>query len=178
MSFSKSKVDSYKTIKFLGFGFYYNPQHKQVRVTVHQKSVKRLKDKLRVLTSRSWSVSLKYRLFKLKQVIVGWVNYYRIADMRGLMRETDSFLRRKIRACIWKAWKRISKRFKALKQLIKLFKLKKTDEDAWSLANTRKGITHTFQSLNNFITVKALTLKGLVSLFDYYELSRSSLNIH
>ena len=71
---SKSKVDSYKTIKFLGFGYYYNPRSKQIRVKVHQKSIKRLKDKLKALTSRSWSVKLKYRLFKLKQVIVGWVN--------------------------------------------------------------------------------------------------------
>ena len=175
---SKSKVDSYKTIKFLGFGYYYNPRSKQIRVKVHQKSIKRLKDKLKVLTSRSWSVKLKYRLFKLKQVIVGWVNYYRLADMKSLMIKMDSFLRRRIRACIWKAWKLISKRFSALKQLIRIFKLNKTTEDAWALANTRKGIAHTSKSLNGFITTKALAIKGLVSMKEYYKFSRLKLNIH
>lgn len=153
---SKSKVAYCNDIKFLGFGFYFSPRHQQIRVRVHPKSVKRLKDKLKNITSRSWSVNLEYRLYKIKQVIVGWVNYYRLADMKTLMIEMDSLLRRRIRACIWKAWKRISKRFKALKQLIKLFKLKKTTEDAWALANTRKGIMHTTKALNNFILNKAL----------------------
>lgn len=175
---SKSKVDSYKTIKFLGFGFYYSPRHEQIRVRVHKKSIKRLKDKLKVLTSRSWSVELGYRLFKLKQVIVGWINYYRLADMKKLMIEMDSFLRRRIRACIWKAWKRIRKRFNSLKQLIKIFKLKKTTEDAWALANTRKGIMQTSKSLNSFIINKALAQKGLVSMLEYYNNSRFNLIIH
>jgi len=175
---SKSKVAYCNDIKFLGFGFYYSPQHGQIRVRVHPKSVKRLKDKLKVVTSRSWSVNLKYRLFKLKQIIVGWVNYYRLADMKTLMSEMDSFLRRRIRACIWKVWKRISKRFKALKQLIRLYRLKKTTEDAWALANTRKGIMHTSKSLNGFIINKALAQKGLVSMLEYYNNSCLSLNIH
>lgn len=175
---SKSKVAYCNDIKFLGFGFYYSPRHKQIRVRGHPKSVKRLKDKLKNLTSRSWSVNLEYRLFKIKQVIVGWVNYYRLADMKSLMIEMDSFLRRRIRACIWKTWKRISKRFKPLKQLIKLFKIKKTTEDAWTLANTRKGIMHTTNALKNFIKNKALAPKGLVSLLDYYNASRINLNIH
>lgn len=175
---SKSKVANCTEIKFLGFGFYHSLRHKQIRVIVHRKSVKRLKDKLKLLTSRRWSVNLKYRLFKIQQVIVGWVNYYRLADMKNLMIDMDSFLRRRIRACIWKAWKRISKRFKALKQLIKMFKLNKTTEDAWSLANTRKGIAHTSKSLNGFILNKSLARKGLVSMLEYYKTSRLSLNIH
>jgi RNA-directed DNA polymerase len=175
---SKSKVANCTEIKFLGFGFYRSPRHRQIRARVHKKSIKRLKDKLRKLTSRSWSVDLKYRLFKMKQVIVGWVNYYRLADMKKLMIEMDGFLRRRIRACIWKAWKRIRKRFNSLKQLIKLFKLKKTTEDAWALANTRKGIMQTSKSLNSFIINKALAQKGLVSMLEYYNASRLNLIIH
>lgn len=175
---SKSKVANCTEIKFLGFGFYYSPRHKQIRARVHPKSIRKFKDKLKLLTSRSWSVDLTYRLFKIKQVIVGWVNYYRLADMKTYMSEIDGFLRRRIRACIWKAWKRISKRFKALKQLIKIFKLKKTTEDAWALANTRKGIMQTSKSLNGFIIDKALARKGLVSMLEYYNTSRINLNIH
>ena len=175
---SKSKVDyCTNNIKFLGFGFYYCLRRKQIRIRVHPKSVKRIKDKLRNLTSRSWSVDLKYRLFKLKQVIVGWINYFRLADIKSLTETLDRLIRRRIRACIWKAWKRISKRFNALKRLIVLFKLRKTEEDAWALANTRKGIMHSSKSLNGFIINKALALKGLVSMSDYYK-SRLILNTH
>src|SRR5690554_4148667 len=152
---SKSKVDSYKTIKFLGFGFYYNPRHKQLRVRVHKKSIKRLKNKLRDLTSRRWSIKLEYRLFKIKQVVFGWINYFKLADMRQLM----------------------IKRFNSLKKLIKIFNLNKTIEEAWALANTRKGIMHRSKSLNNFITNKTLALKGLVSMFEYYT-TRINLNVH
>lgn len=60
-----------------------------------KKSIRRLKDKHKALTSRSWSVALDYRLYKLKQVIVGWVNYYRLADMKSLKSKMDSFLRRR-----------------------------------------------------------------------------------
>lgn len=55
--------------------------------------------------------------------------------------------------------------------------LNKTIEEAWALANTRKGIMHRSKSLNNFITNKTLALKGLVSMFEYYT-TRINLNVH
>jgi group II intron reverse transcriptase/maturase len=55
--------------------------------------------------------------------------------------------------------------------------LNKTIEEAWALANTRKGIMHRSKSLNNFIINKALALKGLVSMFEYYT-TRINLNVH
>ena len=53
---SKSKVALYKEVKYLEFGFYYSPQHKQIRVRVHEKSIKRIKAKIKELTKRNWSV--------------------------------------------------------------------------------------------------------------------------
>ncbi len=43
---------------------------------------------------------------KLKEYIRGWVGYYHLADMKSLLRKTDEWLRRRIRMCIWKAWKK------------------------------------------------------------------------
>ena len=59
---------------------------------------------------------------KLKQVIIGWVNYYKLADMKLLLKELDVIIRTRLRMCIWKSWKTISKRYKALKQLRNLLK--------------------------------------------------------
>lgn len=107
--------------------------------------MKRIKEKLKALTLRSWGVSLDYRLLKLKQVIYGWVNYYKIVDMITLLKELDKIIRIRIRMCIWKAWK--------------------TDEDIWAIANTRKGFMNTAcGALNSLIQNKTLAARGLVSM--------------
>ena len=170
---SKSKVAPFNEVKFLGFGFYYNPSCGKVRVIVHPKSVKRIKEKLKALTLRSWGVSLDYRLLKLKQVIYGWVNYYKIADMITLLKELDKTIRTRIRMCIWKAWKTISKRYKSLIKLRNFLNVKKSDKDIWAIANTRKGYMHTAcGALTSLIQNKTLTARGLVSMEFYYKAIR------
>lgn len=82
MNESKSKVDKVTNdIKFIGFGFYYSPQHDEIRVLIHKKSVKRIKDKIRAFKSRSCSIDMKHRIIKVNQLIIGWINYYKIADL-------------------------------------------------------------------------------------------------
>ena len=166
---SKSKVALYDEVKYLGFGFYYSPQHKQIRMRVHEKSIQRIKTKIKELTKRSWSVKLDVRLLKLKQVIIGWVNYYKLADMKVLVQELDRLIRTRIRMCIWKSWKTISKRYRALKQLRDLLKVNKSNKVLWAIANTRKGYMHTAShALTSLIQNKTLIQRGLVSMYEYY----------
>ena len=166
---SKSKVALYDEVKYLGFGFYHSPQHKQIRMRVHEKSIQRIKTKIKELTKRSWSVKLDVRLLKLKQVIIGWVNYYKLADMKVLVQELDRLIRTRIRMCIWKSWKTISKRYKSLKKLRDLLRVKKNNKDLWAIANTRKGYMHTAShALTSLIQNKTLIQRGLVSMYEYY----------
>ena len=166
---SKSKVALYDEVKYLGFGFYHSPQHKQIRMRVHEKSIQRIKTKIKELTKRSWSVKLDVRLLKLKQVIIGWVNYYKLADMKVLVQELDRLIRTRIRMCIWKSWKTISKRYKSLKKLRDLLRVKKNNKDLWAIANTRKGYMHTAtHALTSLIQNKTLIQRGLVSMYEYY----------
>ena len=172
---SKSKVALYDEVKYLGFGFYYSPQHKQIRMRVHEKSIQRIKTKIKELTKRSWSVKLDVRLLKLKQVIIGWVNYYKLADMKVLVQKLDRLIRTRIRMCIWKSWKTISKRYRALKQLRDLLKVNKSNKDLWAIANTRKGYMHTAShALTSLIQNKTLIQRGLVSMYEYYTLHLST----
>ena len=172
---SKSKVALYDEVKYLGFGFYYSPQHKQIRMRVHEKSIQRIKTKIKELTKRSWSVKLDVRLLKLKQVIIGWVNYYRLADMKVLVQKLDRLIRTRIRMCIWKSWKTISKRYKSLKKLRDLLRVKKNNKDLWAIANTRKGYMHTAShALTSLIQNKTLIQRGLVSMYEYYTLHLST----
>ncbi|KGR73494.1 group II intron reverse transcriptase/maturase, partial [Ureibacillus manganicus] len=78
----KSKIARPKDLKFLGFGYYYDSKNKKYQVRPHPMSVQKFNRKLRQLTKRNWSIPLDYRILKLKQVIFGWVNYFRIANMK------------------------------------------------------------------------------------------------
>ena len=65
-----------------------------------------MKSKLKELTSRSNGWGYAKRKQKLREYIRGWVGYYHLVDMKRLLLETDEWLRRRIRMCIWKAWKK------------------------------------------------------------------------
>lgn len=134
----KSKADRPWKRKFLGFSiFLYKGK---ARIRVHDKSVERLKEKLRKLTNRNQGISMKERIKRLNRVIVGWVNYFRPAMMKGTLTRLDEWLRRRLRACLWKQWPKIKTRFKALK------KLGLNEAKAWEYANTRKGYWRTASS--------------------------------
>ena len=110
----KSKISRPKELKFLGFGYYYDSKNKRYQVKPHPISVQKFQRKLRQLTKRNWSVPLDYRILKLKQVIFGWVNYFRIANMKKAMKRIDMKLRSRIRVIIWKQWKVPKKQIKSL----------------------------------------------------------------
>ena len=161
----KSKVARPNNIKYLGFGFYKKINQNIWRPKPHIKSVQKFKTKLRNILVRSRSISLDERLLKLKQVIYGWVNYFRIADMKCLlMKEIDPNIRRKLRVIIWKQWKKIKKRYACLR------KLGITHRDAYVTANSRKGyyhISHT-RVLESAISKEILNKRGLVNSLDHY----------
>ena len=114
----KSKIARPNEIKYLGFGFYKKINQNKWRPKPHIKSIKKFKTKLKDILVRSRSISLDERLLKLKQLIYGWINYFRIADMKTfLLQEIDPWIRRKLRVIIWKQWKKIRKRYISLRNL-------------------------------------------------------------
>ena len=163
----KSAVDYPGKRKFLGFSFYRkNGIH---RIGVHSKPKKRLRKKLKFITSRSNGWSIEVKIEKLNQVITGWVNYYSIADMQKHCQRTDEWLRRRLRMCIWKQWKLIGTRHD------NLVKLGITGSRAWEYANTRKGYWHTANSpiLACSLTNSFFCKLGLIGLSDVYSKSLS-----
>ena len=99
----------------------------------HKDSVKRLKLKLKTVTNRSNGKSSTWVKLKLRQIGQGWIQYFKLADMKRLLNEMDCWLRRRIRMRVWKTWKRVRTRYKHLQKLgINKYK-------AWEWANTRKG---------------------------------------
>ncbi len=127
----KSAVSSPTKRKFLGYSFYNRKGKAHFRV--HDKSYERLKEKIRKITNRNISMNFNYRIKKLNEILVGWVNYFKLANMKSRLSILDSWIRRRLRACIWKTWK-ITKT-----KLNNLMKLGVPRNEAWQHANTRKS---------------------------------------
>lgn len=159
---SKTKVGYVQGMKFLGYSFYLRKGI--CRLSVHPKSAEKMKTRLKELTSRSNGWGYEVRKFKLKQFIVGWTEYFKLADMKQLLSRTDEWLRRRIRMCIWKLWKKNSTRFR------NLIRCGINKHYSWMWANTRKGYWHTAGSpiLQRAINNDNLRKTGYVLLSDYY----------
>jgi group II intron reverse transcriptase/maturase len=108
----KTKVGLVTTMKFLGYSFYKNKD--AYRLRIHPKSSQKMKSRLKELTRRSNGMSHTARKSSLTKYIRGWVEYFKLADMKALLRRTDEWLRRRIRMCIWKSWKKVKTRIKNL----------------------------------------------------------------
>ena len=160
----KSKVDKPKGIKYLGFGFYFDSFAKVYKAKPHPKAVAKFKAQMKKLTGRSWGVSNSYKVFKLNQLIRGWVNYFRIGSMKSLCERFDSNIRFRLRMCIWKHWKTAQNRAE------NLIKLGISRKFAWSKAYYGAHIAHVCQggAMNMAVTKERLTRFGLVSMADYY----------
>lgn len=101
----KSTIATASTAGLLGFGFFF-AAGPTVKIRVHPKARKRLKDRIRELTSRRWGVSMEFRLDRLNRFIAGWMAYFGIAHTPKVFAETDKWVRRRLRQIRWKEWKR------------------------------------------------------------------------
>ncbi len=107
----KSRVVRAEESVFLSFTF------TGKRLTVSEKAFRRFKAELRRLTGRSWGVSMKRRYGEIRAYVQGWMNYFGVALKYNDAVELDQWLRRRIRMCYWKQWRRCKKR---IGDLIKL----------------------------------------------------------
>ena len=157
----KSTVAHIRNVKFLGHSFYVK---RECRLRIHLKSIEKMRSKIRELTSRSNGWGNARRKETLKQYITGWVNYFKLADMKMLMIETDEWYRRRLRMVLWKQWKQVRTR------QANLTKLGITKAKAWEYANTRKGYWHIANSwiLSTSVTNERLKQAGYVFLTDCY----------
>ena len=90
--------------KFLGYSFTW---HREARLKVAFGSVQRLKGKLREIFRRGRGRNLSKLIEEeLTPLLRGWMNYFRLAEVKGIFDELDSWIRRKLRNLIWRKWKR------------------------------------------------------------------------
>ncbi|MGL5712394.1 MAG: group II intron reverse transcriptase/maturase [Paraclostridium sp.] len=162
----KSAVDIVSRRKFLGFSFYFSKGVAQIRI--HENSYKKLKAKVKEITNRNKGISMEWRLLKLNQITVGWINYFGIAKAKRNLQNIEGWIRRRLRACIWKQWKLPRSRRK------NLVKLGMDKYKAYQYSNTRKGY---WRISNSPILSKTLTNKHLAEI-GYMSISTRYSKLH
>jgi len=158
----KTLVAHVRDVRFLGYGFYIYSGKGLLRV--HPQSITKMKEKVKLLTCRSNGWGNERRKVALKQYITGWVNYFKLANMKSLLIEIDKWYRRRLRMVIWKQWKLIKTR------IHNLIKLGLNCFQAYMFANTRKGYWRTAKSpiLQTTISNESLQQAGYIFFSTYY----------
>jgi RNA-directed DNA polymerase len=156
----KSAVDRPWKRKFLGYSMTSN---KEPRLKVAPESVKRFKGKLKDLFRRGRGRNLgRFIRDDLVPVLRGWINYFGLAEVKGVFEDLDQWIRHKLRCILWRQWKRTVTRAR------NLIRLGLEEERAWrSAANGHgpwwnSGASH----LNQALPKRYFDACGLVSLSD------------
>ena len=158
----KTRISLPHESTLLGFSFYREKQGYQIRIA--PKSLRRLKEKLRLMTSRRTPQGLRQRVEALRAVIPGWVNYFRIAQAKRHMQEMDEWIRTRLRMCVWKQWKRIRTKIR------ELLNLSVNHEKAVQWGSTSLGYCRVAHSpiLLSTLTNNYFTQHGYVSFTSVY----------
>lgn len=115
---------------FLGYSMTW---HKLPRLKVAGESEKRLRVKLRHAFRMGRGRNLQRFIEDLRSLLVGWGNYFRLAEVKRVFEELDGWLRRRLRCIIWRQWKRVFTRAR------NLMKRGLGEERAWRSATNGRG---------------------------------------
>jgi RNA-directed DNA polymerase len=130
----KSQAAPLSDCTFLGF------QISRGRIVWSDKALKRFKERIQQITGRSRGVSMRRLLTELRRYVVGWMNYFGISQAYRIIPELDQWLRRRVRLCYWKQWKRARTRRRHLIRLgihpAEVYKASRCRRGYWWMAGT------------------------------------------
>jgi len=142
------------------------------QLVVSDKSWNKLKQNLRTITRKTTPQSIAERINKLKEVGRGWLNYFRTASIQGKLRDLDSWVRNRLRYCIWHQWKKPERKRK------NLIRLGVNPPHAYAWSRTRMGGWAVAQSpiMITTVTLERLKKRGYEPMLDYYQKVSPQLN--
>ena len=157
----KSAVDRPWNRTFLGYGM---THHRTPKLKTGEKALERIKAKVREMVRKGRGRNLKRVIEELTPVVRGWVNYYKLSEVKKPFEELDGWIRRKLRCILWRQWKRPYTRFK------RLIQRGLSEARAWkSVLNKRgpwwnSGASH----MNQAYDISYFTKLGLLSLLGQF----------
>ena len=154
----KSRVCKTAGVEFLGYCF----AGFGGSIRISDTNVRKFKQRCRENLRRIGGITLEHRLFVLRRYLRGWIDYYVLEHRKSITRELDEWLRRRVRACVWKTWRLPRTRVSRLKQL----RIK--HEDALGYGCSRKGPWRLAKTsgLQSGLSNQWLTEQGLFSLLE------------
>lgn len=165
---AKSGIRRPSRFYMLGYGFvpvFQKGVKGKYQLVVDISAIKRLKAKMKFITRKTFPVRFGERLSRLNRVLRGWINYFKLANMYGKLRDIDVWVRRRLRCCIWHDWKKPNRKMK------NLIRLGIAPGMAYAWSRTRMGGWAVACSpiLGTTITLKRLGIRGYISLLSYYQ---------
>lgn len=177
LSINREKSGLRKPVQFQILGYRFVPTYQKgdkgkYQLIVSDKSWESLKRSLKSITKKTAPSTFDQRIVKLKEIQRGWLNYFRMGNIQGKLKEIDSWLRNRLRYCIWQDWKKPDRRKK------NLIRLGISQDQAYAWSRTRKGGWAVAQSpiMITTITLERLIKRGYESLLSYYEKVSPQLN--
>lgn len=163
----KSGIRRPSTFDILGYHFvpvFKKGVRGQYQLVVSAKSWKAFKRKLKELTRKTTPMSFGQRIQRLNRLIRGWLNYFKLANIHGKLQSLDSWLRKRLRYCIWHHWKRPERKRK------NLMRLGVDQEHAYAWSRTRMGGWRVAQSpiLKTTITSARMKKRGYIAMLELY----------
>lgn len=177
LSINREKSGIRRPVQFQLLGHQFVSTYKKgdkgkYQVVVVDKKWMALKQELKRITKKTAPLSFDERIAQLKEIQRGWINYFRMASIQTKLKELDSWLRNRLRYCIWEAWKKPERKRK------KLIRLGIHNGQAYAWSRTRMGGWAVAQSpiLVTTITIERLAKRGYESMLSYYEKVSPQLN--
>lgn len=163
----KSGIRRPSQFYLLGYGFvpvFRKGSKGKYQLVADISAIKRLKEKIKSITRKTIPACFDERITKLNLVLKGWINYFKLANIYGKLRDIDVWVRRRLRRCIWHDWKKPNRKMK------NLIRLGINPNMAYAWSRTRMGGWAVACSpiLGTTITNSRLEQRGYTSLLSYY----------
>jgi len=159
-------VDIAYRIKFLGYG-YYASQKGKVSLRLGSGVAKRQQDRIRQITRRNRGKSIDSIIAEINVAMIGFINYFKLADMSEFLVRLEKWIRRKLRVIVWKHWKKSRTKFRKLVGMglpTLQARMAWCRKKYWRLSKTPQ--------LNTVMGISYFRDRGLINLVEKYSLIR------
>jgi RNA-directed DNA polymerase len=152
----KSRICKTDGVEFLGFAFEGYGGH----FRVSPKNQQKFKDRVREITRRNRGVSMSHRMLELRRYFQGWVGYFSLVPKKTYFEILDKWVRRRIRSCYWKQWRRARTRISNLRKL----GVRRDQAVTHGMSSKGAWVMSSSQAVHEALSIAYLTQTGLASL--------------